>query len=59
MRVTEFIHWINRTDLKLGRRPSEHEYTHLTLTTKIKRARYLHQCAMQGKKPVDGNEEEQ
>ena len=52
MRITEYIDWINRKDLKLGRRESVHDYTHLTLTTKIKRDRYLYQCKLKGRTPV-------
>ena len=52
MRLTEYFHWVTRKDLKLGKREALSDYTHLTLTTKIKRDRYLYQCRIQGKEPV-------
>ena len=52
MRATEYIHFITRTDLKLGRRESNSDYTHFTPWTIHKRQRYLYQCKLQGKKPI-------
>ena len=52
MRLTEYIDWITRTDLKLGRREAELDYTHLTIINKYKRDRYKYQCIIQGKEMV-------
>lgn len=52
MRVTEYIHYLNRTDIGLGQNPKPNDYTHLRLTTEQKRERYLYQCKLRGKKPV-------
>ena len=52
MRLTEYWHFITRTDLKLGRRESSTDYTHFTPWTKHRRQRYLYQCMIQGKTPV-------
>ena len=52
MRVTEFIDYITRTDVKLGRNISEDEYTHIAITMKVKRARYLYQKKLRGEEPV-------
>ncbi len=52
MRVTEYFHFITRTDLALGRNPGQHEYTHFSPWTKHKRERYLYQCKLRGKEPV-------
>ena len=30
MRATEFIHFMNRTDIGLGQNPKERDYTHYT-----------------------------
>ena len=43
MRLTEFIHYVTRNNLALSRNPKDHEYTHLTLTNRIKRMRYKYQ----------------
>jgi hypothetical protein len=43
MRVTEFIHYINRNDIALGHNTKKHEYTHLNIRMVHKRARYLYQ----------------
>ena len=52
MRVTEYIHWINRTDIGIAQREHEWDYTHLTILTQYKRDRYQYQCKLQGKEPV-------
>tara|TARA_R100000808_G_C2139523_1_gene147435 strand:- start:1737 stop:1898 length:162 start_codon:yes stop_codon:yes gene_type:complete len=52
MRLTEYFHYITRTDLKLGRREHETDYTHFTPYGKQKRERYLYQCKHRGKEPV-------
>ena len=43
MRMTEFLDYITRTDLHLGRNAKPEEYTHLTITNRLKRARYVYQ----------------
>ena len=43
MRLTEFINYITRSNLALSKNPKDHEYTHLTLTNRIKRMRYKYQ----------------
>jgi hypothetical protein len=43
MRVTEYIAYITRENLALSKNPKEYEYTHLTLTNRIKRERYDYQ----------------
>ena len=52
MRASEFFDFINRTDLALGRNPKDSDYTHMSITMLVKRARYLHQKALRGEKPV-------
>ena len=52
MRLTEYIHWITRTDIGLSANPKELDYTHLKCSMKDKRARYLYQCILKGKEPV-------
>ena len=52
MRLTEYIHFLNRTDIGLGQNPKPNDYTHLIPRQKDKRQRYLYQCKLQGKKPV-------
>ena len=43
MRMTEFLDYITRKDLHLGRNPNPEEYTHLTINKRLKRARYVYQ----------------
>ena len=43
MRMTEFIHYVTRSNLALSKNPKDHEYTHLTLNNRIKRIRYVYQ----------------
>ena len=52
MRLTEYVHWITRPDLKLGRRESDEDYTHLTIYKRYKQYRYAYQCKIQGKEMV-------
>ena len=52
MRVTEYIDFITRKDLKLGRNPGNDDYTHFTPWTIHKRQRYLYQCKLKGREPV-------
>ena len=52
MRLTEYFHWITRVDLKLGRRESDEDYTHLTILKRYKQDRYKYQCMIQGKEMV-------
>lgn len=52
MRVTEYIDFITRTDLNLGRNIKSTDYTHFTPWTIHKRQRYLFQCKLKNKKPV-------
>ena len=50
MRITEYIDWINRKDLKLGRNLEGDFYTHMTIRMEVKRARYQYQKALRGEK---------
>ena len=43
MRVSEFIHYINRKDVGLGRNVKDEEYTHITIKSHTKRIRYEYQ----------------
>jgi hypothetical protein len=52
MRLTEYIDFITRTDLKLGRNPRDSDYSHFTPYNVHKRQRYLYQCKLRGKEPV-------
>ena len=40
MRATEFIHYINRKDVGLGRNIKDEDYTHITIKSYTKRIRY-------------------
>ena len=40
MRATEFMHYLNRTDVGLGSNIKEDDYTHLTIRMVHKRCRY-------------------
>lgn len=46
MRISEFVHYINRKDVALGRNVSDNEYTHITIKKATKRARYQYQLNM-------------
>ena len=52
MRLTEYMHYITSTDLKLGRNPGVSDYTHFTPWNTHKRQRYRYQCKLRGKEPV-------
>ena len=52
MRVTEYIDFITRKDLNLGKGPKESDYTHFTPWNVHKRQRYRYQCKLRGKEPV-------
>jgi len=43
MRVSEFIHYINRKDVGLGRNVKNEDYTHITIKSYTKRTRYEYQ----------------
>lgn len=43
MRVSEFIHYINRKDVGLGRNVKDEDYTHITIKQHTKRIRYQYQ----------------
>lgn len=43
MRASEFMHYINRKDIHLGKNITEDEYTHFTVRMVHKRARYQYQ----------------
>jgi len=47
MRATEFMHYINidSKKLKLGHNLKSDLYTHMTITMRVKRARYIYQKA--------------
>ena len=52
MRVTEYVHFITRTDLKLGRNPKDSDYTHFSPWATHKRQRYRYQCMLKGREPI-------
>ena len=43
MRATEFMHFMNRTDIGLGANPKEQDFTHYTPRMYAKRRRYEYQ----------------
>ena len=43
MRASEFIHYVNRKDVHLGKNIKEDEYTHFTVRMIHKRIRYQYQ----------------
>ena len=43
MRATEFVHYMNRKDVGLGRNVKDEEYTHITIKSYTKRIRYEYQ----------------
>ena len=49
MRATEYIDYLTRTNLALGKNTKDEEYTHLTITKKIKRKRYDYQKSLRRK----------
>jgi len=52
MRLTEYLHWLNRKDIGMASNPKKDDYFHLKVRMLDKRARYLYQCARQNKQPV-------
>ena len=46
MRATEFIDYMNRKDVSLGRNVKDTEYTHITIKTYTKRLRYQYQLML-------------
>ena len=40
LRITEYIHWMNRDDIGIMQREKEWDYTHLTIIGRYKRHRY-------------------
>ena len=52
MRLTEHIHFITRMDIGIAQNPKKNDYTHLEPGVEEKRARYLYQCKIRGKKPT-------
>tara|TARA_X000001388_G_C2221629_1_gene119474 strand:- start:329 stop:502 length:174 start_codon:yes stop_codon:yes gene_type:complete len=53
-RVSEFVHFMNRTDIGLGVNPPERDYTHFTPWTMHKRWRYEYQKMLREKKKKKG-----
>ena len=49
MRASEYIHYLNRKDVALGRNIEKHEYTHLTIRMIHKRQRYEYQLMIRRK----------
>ena len=49
MRATEFMHYLNRKDVGLGRNVNKHEYTHFTVRMVHKRTRYQYQVNLRSK----------
>ena len=43
MRVTEYIHYLNRTDTALGKNIKSYDYTHISIRMIHKRQRYEYQ----------------
>ena len=52
MRLTEYIHWLNRDDIGVAANQKNDDYTHLYVSMLDKRARYVYQCKLKGKEPV-------
>ena len=46
MRATEFIHYMNRKDVGLGRNVRDIDYTHITIKQHTKRLRYKYQLML-------------
>ena len=46
MRASEFVHYINRKDVSLGRNVKDEDYTHITVKTYTKRIRYQYQLML-------------
>ena len=52
MRLTEYIHWLTRTDIGIASNPKQDDYMYLKVSMLDKRHRYLYQCKLQGKEPL-------
>ena len=52
MRVTEYLHFITRTDIGVAQNPKEIDYSHFRPSMIDKRHRYLYQCKQKGLTPV-------
>ena len=52
MRITEYIHFITRTDIGVAQNPKENDYTHFKPSMISKRQRYNYQCLKRGLTPV-------
>ena len=50
MRASEFMHFMNRTDIGLGQNPKERDYTHYTPRMLAKRRRYEYQKMLREQK---------
>jgi len=46
MRISEFVHFMNRTDIGLGQNPPERDYVYFTPWTIHKRWRYEYQLKL-------------
>ena len=49
MRASQFIHYINRKDVGLGRNVKDDDYTHITIKLTTKRIRYNYQLELRRK----------
>jgi len=58
MRATEFMHFMNRTDIGLGQNPKERDYTHYTPRMLGKRARYEYQKMLREQNKLKKSEEQ-
>ena len=50
-RVSEYVHFLTRTDIGMAQNPKPYDYTSLNVNMRVKRARYLYQCKVKGKEP--------
>ena len=50
MRASEYIHFMNRTDIGLGVNPPDRDYTHFTPRMYAKRRRYEYQLMLRKQK---------
>lgn len=57
MRATEFMHFMNRTDIGLGQNPKDRDYTHYTPRMLAKRARYEYQKMLREQAKLKKSEE--
>ena len=49
MRASEYLHYLNRKDVALGKNTEKHEYTHFTIKMVHKRKRYEYQLMLRRK----------